>query len=74
MGGLERLDILKAEDDPRRVPVIVLFAPRPEAGKWRGRDLPSFATAVSPEEVMDVVRTRDDAGAAEATPRPGLCP
>ncbi|MFC3832424.1 MULTISPECIES: response regulator [Deinococcus] len=60
MSGLEVLDILKADDVLRSIPVIVLTTSRAETDIWRSYDLHANAyipKPVSIAEFVDVVRT-----------------
>ncbi|WP_412028144.1 response regulator [Deinococcus yunweiensis] len=60
MSGLEVLDILKADDSLRSIPVIVLTTSRAETDIWRSYDLHANAyipKPVSIAEFVDVVRT-----------------
>ena len=59
MSGMETLDVIKADPNLRRIPVIVLTTSRAEEDIWRSYDLHANAyipKPVSISEFVDVIR------------------
>lgn len=60
MGGLEVLDVLKADDALRNIPVVVLTTSRAESDIWRSYNLHANAYIPKPvtiSEFVDVIRS-----------------
>lgn len=60
MSGLELLDVLKADDDLRNIPVVVLTTSRAESDIWRSYNLHANAYIPKPvtiDEFVEVVKS-----------------